>query len=320
VEEPPGRHGLTSSYRSRVPQWQAERSVDAARAAALIGSRFPALRELPVTPLGEGWDNTVFAVGDAWVFRFPRRAIALPGFCRELAVLPAVAARLPLPVPAPVWIATDDDPAEPWPFAGARLLPGTELADAALPDADRAPAAAVLGRFLRVLHDPAGAAVGAPLPVDPLDRAFPVARAEGTDAALTHLVTDGLWDGDPAVGRLLAEARRLGRPAGKPVLVHGDLHVRHLLVDGAGAPTGVIDWGDVCLADPAVDLAVAFAAFGGAARGVFVDDYGAVGGERELRARALAVRLSALLAGYAAADGRPALLAEALAGLRRAVA
>jgi aminoglycoside phosphotransferase (APT) family kinase protein len=303
-----------------VPQWQAERSVDAARAAALIGNSFPALRVLPVTPLGEGWDNTVFAVGDAWVFRFPRRAIALPGFTRELAVLPAVAARLPLPVPAPVWVATDDDAAEPWPFAGARLLPGTELADAALPDADRAPAAAVLGRFLAVLHHPASAAAaGSPLPVDPLDRAWPAARAEGTDAALAQLVTDGLWGGDPAVPRLLAEGRRLDRPAGKPVLVHGDLHVRHLLVDGAGAPTGVIDWGDICLADPAVDLAVAFAAFDGAARAAFVDAYGAFDAERELRARALAVRLSALLAGYAAADGRPALLAEALAGLRRAV-
>jgi hypothetical protein len=39
--------------------------------------------------------------------------------------------------------------------------------------------------------------------------------------------------------------------------------------------------------------------------------------DRELRARALGVRLSAFLAGYAAAVGHHALLAEALAGLRR---
>jgi aminoglycoside phosphotransferase (APT) family kinase protein len=75
-------------------QWLPERPVDAARAAALIGAAFPPLRGLPVAPLGEGWDNTVFVVGDEWVFRFPRRAVALPGFTRELAVLPAVAPAL----------------------------------------------------------------------------------------------------------------------------------------------------------------------------------------------------------------------------------
>lgn len=82
---------------------------------------------------------------------------------------------------------------------------------------------------------------------------------------------------------------------------------------------GVIDWGDVCLADPAVDLALGYAAFAGPARAALLDAYGGVGAERELRARCLAVRLSALLAGYAAADDRPALLAEALAGIGRAV-
>ena len=81
----------------------------------------------------------------------------------------------------------------------------------------------------------------------------------------------------------------------------------------------MIDWGDVCLADPALDLALAWTAFSGPARAAFGAAYGRVDDERALRARALGVRLSALLAAYAAAEGRPALLAEALAGLRRAV-
>src|SRR5690242_7459682 len=149
-------------------------------------------------------------------------------------------------------------------------------------------------------------------------RADPAARIEQTRAALDRLVADEVWSGDPAVEALLGEAARLGPPAGTPVLVHGDLHVRHVLVGDDGAATGVIDWGDVCLADPAVDLSLAYAAFAGEARQALLDAYGPVDGERELRARALAVRLSALLAGYAAADARPTLLAEALAGLRRA--
>ena len=39
-----------------------------------------------------------------------------------------------------------------------------------------------------------------------------------------------------------------------PVFVHGDLYSRHLLVDDAGRPCGVIDWGDCHVGDPAVDL------------------------------------------------------------------
>jgi aminoglycoside phosphotransferase (APT) family kinase protein len=37
-------------------------------------------------------------------------------------------------------------------------------------------------------------------------------------------------------------------------LAHGDLHVRHLLVDEAGALAGVIDWGEVCRGHPASEL------------------------------------------------------------------
>ena len=118
---------------------------------------------------------------------------------------------------------------------------------------------------------------------------------------------------------LLVEGARLDPPAGEPRLAHGDLHVRHVLVGDRGAATGVIDWGDVCLADPAVDLALAYAAFSGAARAALLDAHGDVSAEQELRARVLAVCLSAVLAEYAAAEGREALLAEALAGLRRAV-
>ena len=86
------------------------------------------------------------------MFRFPRRRIALPGFRRELAVLPQVAERVSLPVPVPTMVSHDDDPVEPWPFTGARLVPGRELAETALAGERRA--AAAVGRFLRELHAP----------------------------------------------------------------------------------------------------------------------------------------------------------------------
>jgi aminoglycoside phosphotransferase (APT) family kinase protein len=307
--------GMTSTS-----QWTAERTVGVARAAELLSTAFPQLRGLRVVPLAEGWDNTVHVVGGEWAFRFPRRAIALSGFRRELAVLARIAPLLPLPVPVPELVAKDDDPVDPWPFAGARLIHGRELADTGLPDEARTAAASKLGAFLRTLHaQQTRAAVEVDLPVDPLQRAWPRARAQNIGEQLDRLVADETWTGDPAVQSLLAQAEQLETPAGDPVLVHGDLHVRHLLVNDAGGAADVIDWGDVCMADPAVDLALAYAAFTGAARAALLSAYGPIDAERELRARALAIRLSALLAGYAAAVDRPALLIESLAGLRRAV-
>ena len=303
------------------PRWAAERPSDTTRAATLIAAAFPALRGRPVEPLAEGWDNTVFLVDGRWVFRFPRRRLALPGFRRELTLLPRLAARLPLPVPEPEFVADDDHPIDPWPFAGARLLPGRELADAAVVDDARHELAAALGALLRVLHAaPTQQVATEALPLDPMSRGWPRAWTDDTRAQVRELIEQGTWPGDAAVEALLDEAERLDAPARAPVLAHGDLHVRHLLVDDEASAAGVIDWGDACLADPAVDISLAYTAFTGTARKAFFDTYGEVDADRELRARALGVRLSALLAAYAVAVQRAALRVEALAGLRRVVA
>jgi aminoglycoside phosphotransferase (APT) family kinase protein len=294
--------------------------VTAEAAAALIGARFPALEGAPVEALATGWDNTVFLVGGEWVFRFPRRRIAVPGVEREIAVLPAIAPRVPLPIPVPRFAA---GPSEvfPWPFWGARMIPGRELAEVRPADGDRTALAEQVGAFLRALHDPALAAeAGNGLAHDPMARADPALRAARTLPRLDALVRLGVWERDRAVTDLLADARHRDAPGGEPVIVHGDLHVRHLLLDPGGRAAGVIDWGDVCLADPAVDLSIAYAGFAGAARAALLAAYGPVPPEREAAARVLALNLGATLAEWAASTGRAALLAEALAGVGRAVA
>jgi aminoglycoside phosphotransferase (APT) family kinase protein len=304
----------------------------------LIGTQFPALRGAQVTPLATGWDNTVFLVDHGLIFRFPRRAAAVPGLRREAAVLPRLAPRVPLPVPVPVFTGAPSA-AYPWPFWGARLVPGRELAEAALPEAARGDAAAEVGRFLRVLHSPAvAAALGPGLQVDPLGRGDAGLRAAMARERLDRLSRRGLWQHSDAAGRLLAEADRLaeadglaaaerersvsaGRPGTSvvsPVLVHGDLHVRHLLVDDDGRASGVIDFGDLCLADPAVDLSLAYGGFAGPARAALLAGYGPVSQAQEIRARVLAMFLCAALADYAASQARSRLLREALTGITRA--
>jgi aminoglycoside phosphotransferase (APT) family kinase protein len=69
-----------------------------------------------------------------------------------------------------------------------------------------------------------------------------------------------------ACGRLRAPAAR--------ALVHGDLYVRHLLVDDEASLCGVIDWGDLHIGHPAIDLAVAYGFLPPAARPTFLRAYG----------------------------------------------
>ena len=107
-------------------------------------------------------------------------------------------------------------------------------------------------------------------------------------------------------------------PAAAPVLAHGDLHFRHLLVQG-GAATGVIDWGDVCLADPAIDLPLLWCFVPPDGRAAFLDAYGTVDEAQLVRARVLAIQLCAVLARYGRVEGVRGVEREGLDGLERAL-
>jgi aminoglycoside phosphotransferase (APT) family kinase protein len=102
------------------------------------------------------------------------------------------------------------------------------------------------------------------------------------------------------------------------VLVHGDLHFRHVLVEGR-APSGVIDWGDVCRADPGIDLPLFWSFVPPEGREAFLDAYGAMNEAQLLRARVLAINLCAVLARYGHHEGFEGVEREGLAGLARAL-
>ena len=298
-----------------MPEWTAERVVDGDQARALIARQFPQLELGGLRLLGEGWDNTVWLVDERWVFRFPRRSIAVPGFRRELAMLPHLASRLPLPVPNPVF---RGEPCRdfPWPFFGAAYLPGREAAPDAPDEAARVTHAPALAAFLRALHA-IDLDLGGLLPVDPLRRADMGYRAPWAEERLRELARRRLWRAPAAVLRLLERAPALPPPDGRTAIAHGDLHVRHLLVGELG-PTGVIDWGDVCLGDPAIDLMLYWSYVPPAGRTAFRDAYGPLTDAQLERARVLAVFLSATLALYGHSEGLRELEREALDGLERA--
>jgi aminoglycoside phosphotransferase (APT) family kinase protein len=298
-----------------VREWSADVGVDEGLVRRLIGGQFPEVDLGSLRLFAEGWDNAVWVADERWAFRFPRRTIAIPGVERELGVLPRLAPLLPLPIPTPVFLGR---PAEgyPWPFFGALLIPGQEIADAALDDAARARLGRPLARFLRQLHT-VEVAEFAELPFDFNRRADMAFRVPRTRERLAEMKRLGLWRPPASVAGWLEAAGRL--PVPEPTVVaHGDLHFRHVLVDEDGALSGVIDWGDVCLADPSIDLMLLWSFLPPEERAEFVAEYGPVTEEQLLRARVLALFVCGALAAYGHHEGLPNVEREAVEGLARA--
>jgi aminoglycoside phosphotransferase (APT) family kinase protein len=293
-----------------LPVWTPDLAVDEPLVRALL-AQFPELDGATLRRLATGWDNSVWVADEQYAFRIPHRAVAIPGVERELALLPELAPQLPLPVPRPVFVGR---PVEgyPWPFFGAELLPGDEAGSAELDDAERLDVALELARFLRALH---AVAPDERLPPDPNGREDMAKRTRLAREELAQLERLGVWHAPARAEELLAEAEGLPPPE-PPVVAHGDLHFRHLLVED-GRASGVIDWGDVCLADPAIDLPLLWSFVDAEQRPAFLDAYGAVTDTQLVRARVLALQLCATLAHYGRSEANEAVERAGVEGLER---
>lgn len=297
-----------------MAQWQADVRVDEALARRLIAAHFPPLPERSLEFLGEGWDYAAFLVDESLVFRFPRREVGLPGTDREIAKLPVLAPLLPVPIPRPLHVGSPSDDF-PWPFYGAPYLNGAEP-DGTLADDARGALARPLAAVLRALHAPDTlAAVGDGLPVDPMGRADMAVRVPRTRETLAAIAE--LWQPPADTEELLEEALVLPPPEPSAVC-HGDLHFRQLLVDGSTL-SGIVDWVDICLGDPAMDLSLVFGFLPPAARREFFAGYGEVEPGTLVRARVLALNLMSVLVRYGHDERMTGVEGEALAALDRAL-
>jgi aminoglycoside phosphotransferase (APT) family kinase protein len=186
----------------------------------------------------EGWDSVATVVEDRWLDRVPRFADSAAQLRNETRLMPRLGPLLPLQVPVPIVL--DESPLR----VRHVLLPGEPALDPHRLDAE---AGRRLGEFLRCLHDvPVNIYVETGVPDGVAARAELLATLE----RLLHRVTPLLPE------HLQEPGRRLLRRVGLRVpgtLIHGDLGAHHVLFED-GEITGIIDWGDARVGDPALDL------------------------------------------------------------------
>lgn len=234
-----------------MPTPTAEVLIDDALVRALLAEQHRDLAHLPLTAVGQGWDNAVYRLGDSLAVRLPRRAVSAPLIEHEQRWLPALAPALPLEVPAPVRIGRPGC-GYPWSWSVVPWLPGRTALES--PPEDDAQTAGTLAEFLRALHQPAPTTA----PRNPW-RGVPLSRRE--QAFHEHM--DRLQSTVDRAAILAAWSRaRRAPPWDKPACwIHGDLHPGNMLVD-SGRLSAVIDFGDLAAGDPATDLSVVWMALG----------------------------------------------------------
>ncbi len=209
----------------------------------------------PVARLGEGMDSLAVVVGEGFVFRFAKHAESAIGVGREVALLPRLAPMLGVEVPRFEYVGEHSVTRRP--FVGYRLIRGEPLHRTVfdgLADDVRDRVLGELSAFLKAVH-------GFPVPEAMDCGVVPHGdRAGYTDElrAARNVVFPHL---DNAVRRVV-EARLEAyleddaNFAMPPVLLHGDLWPDHVLYSPvAGRLAGIIDFSDVCIGDPAYDLA-----------------------------------------------------------------
>ena len=221
----------------------------------IIEKCFPRIRVERARQILGGCDSFVFEINDELIFRFPKTPLNEPQFRTEWLLLPSLANALSLPIPRIKFFWEGSSLYEK-PFSGYDKLHGQPLNEIDLKSCG-AGFARDLGRFLTELHR------------FPLERASELgvlfagktswrnenqALYERVKRQVYPLLEDGirrmvsrLFDaffGDEANFRWQA------------VLTHADLGAEHILCDPERAViSGIIDWGEVAVGDPALDFA-----------------------------------------------------------------
>lgn len=230
----------------------------------LISAQFPQWSNLIIRPVEmSGWDNRTFHLGDEMLVRLPSASNYADQVEKEQEWLPQLAPFLPNKIPVPLGMGTPDEN-YPWKWSVYRWIEGETVASS--PEVDLCILAKDLANFLVALQsvDPKGGPIAGPQnfyrggSVTVYDSETRHAIRVLNDKINSSLVTE-IW-----------EAGCVKTWSEEPVWVHGDISAGNLLINN-NRLNAVIDFGQLCIGDPACDLVIAWTLFDAESRREFHD-------------------------------------------------
>lgn len=294
--------------------WVARWPIDADTAQQRIVDRFPALQGATVVPFAAGWDNEAFLVdkdSQQYVFRFPRRPVAVQLMETELRWLPQLAPQLPTPSPIQCF---GRSPLQrpPCPLVGTATWSATSPMMCSRPPC--------LPRLSNA-WEPSSAGFSAPCtgclqaktpracPRRAMPSTRPTWKLRTRHLSIAKARLRRLLPADP-VDELVQRVQQLATstygPAQELGWVHGDLDHRHVLLSDNGTLAGIIDWGDLHWGDPAVDLGVWWSVLPLGARNSFRAAYGPIDAATWRRAQGRCICHQLAVLEWAVKTERPA--------------
>jgi aminoglycoside phosphotransferase (APT) family kinase protein len=180
------------------------------------------------------------------------------------------------------------------------MLIGTTADQADLSDDERMALAEPLAQFLSKLHAIDVNQLVLAVRIEDTFKKLDIKHLiEETEARLQEAETLGLLQHDDVFYEIVKAATDLKLEDAKTI-VHGDLYVRHLLLDEQHCLVGIIDWGDVMVGNPAIDLVIAHSFLPPSAHEAFRKAYGPITDAQWDFARLRALRHSLILICYGA--------------------
>ena len=281
-----------------VEKWHSDIVISDQIVQRVIEAQFPELKSVKLKCIGEGWDNKAFLINDQYIFRFPHRKVSASLIERENAVLKNLHDQIDLQLPELLYIG---NPSRDYPyhFHGYTMIDGDSACDLQLTEKIQFESINIIANFLKQLHsigEDMAYAMGAKQQVfNRVDVARTIShlkeRVEKIQVGGIATIRQTIFDAE------IHQAKAVQLPDQK-VLIHGDLHSRHLIFN-KDKLVGIIDWGDVGVNSPAVDLAVVFSFYPQEYHQHFFDIYGYVDDDTKKYARFLALYIAVTFMLYA---------------------
>jgi aminoglycoside phosphotransferase (APT) family kinase protein len=296
--------------------WLAEYPVSLELAGKLVMLQFPEIELKEIKQLGEGFDNTVIQINGQFVFRFPRRPIAVTLIQVENQLLPSIAGTFPLDIPEPIFFGKPST-LYPYPFTGYKMVKGHLPVEGSVEN--KVESAKRFARFLKVLHSfPVEKARRLGVQPDGMMRLDVSFRKKSLMENVSSLLRLGYLEQANAVKEFVEGLGELD--VQHPIsLVHGDIHIRNVLLDDEGVLAGIIDWGDVHIGNRAIDFSFLYSYFPKEVRRDFFEIYGEIEKETESLARFRAIYMLVTLLVYGIDRHDEELIAISSIGLKFAI-
>ena len=272
----------------------AEVSIDLAMVRELIAVQAPHWAHEEINYLATGWDNEVYRLGDTLLIRLPRRQVGEDIGVKERRWLPQLAQDSGVDIDLVIF---EGQPTSSYPFTFSicPYVPG--ISAARLNRKERDEYAQEFSGLLKALHQPANSK-------EPRSDFRGCALSQVDERTREQISTLDLPLQSAAL-ELWQEALDAEVYGGSPVWLHGDPHPSNTVVDGEepSLTVSLIDYGDLCVGDPASDLGMCWMHFSSAGIGQAFEAYGiAVGSPMWRRARGWGLRYAMMTVNLGADD------------------